>query len=1207
MNSGAAFVPATGRYTVKDAKGVYYCYAQIRFDNAARSYMFRLVVAVKGDKDTYNGMHAIDGDGGSNNYRSMVVAGTLLLNTNDYVSVFMYTNGDNSWIVNDESGFGCHYLSTKIGFHASVSARMEILSTGWHTVTNWRTSGNTELYVIGGATMSPTAFTAPKPGYYVCASQVQVDSMSRSYYVRLVVAVNNNRDYNNGLHSMHGNRGSTNYRSLRVAGTVYLAQADSVSVFVYTNGDNNWRVETGSGFSCHMLPTYQCTKCPKNSVGTSVEAGCKCAEGKTGEIKPLGQGKYIGACISQEMGCAVNTGFLAYLDKDNDFGREWNEVTQWNSAEKTQAIYNAGGRFNDGNGRFAPLKDGYYLCSANIQMQDHSYSYYTRLVLAINGDHDVQNGQSVIEGDGGSTDYRTMTVSGTMHLSKTDYVSVWVYSNGDNSWKTNKDSGFSCHKFSTSVGFHADKVGSRTIGTNWNTVDKYRTSGAAPLYNSGGGFDSSSGKFTSPLAGVYYCYANLRFDSGSRSYYFRLSLQLNGVENANYNGLTAREGNNGSNNYRSLVVFGTLNLPLMSYVNVGVYSNGDNSWTIHDETGFGCHLMNSKIGFHADYKKDSQNYPKGWHQIKDWGTTQSDALYGNVPSDGFYNVAKSGYYVCYANLRLDNLHASGYNQAVISVNSDVGIHALRHRSGNREATNYRSTRISGTVYLKKGDKVGVHVYSATDNSWQIQSESGFGCQEFKSHTCEPCPTNSKGENLSKGCKCNSGYSGSIAMLQGKNGGFSGRCILSNLKCGQNFGFSADKRISQTSYMDWNEITYWSEPNAVSLYNTGESTRGILSFNAESGHFTAIKAGYFLCSANIRLDSLTYSGLSKIMLAINGNIDTQNGLVVSEGDGGSTNYRTMSISGTIKLKKAQYVSAWVYTNADNSYTIHEESGFSCHMLKSDKGFHADKDGDQSRGRLWQQISGWRTSGADGLYINPAANIEAAYSIPVTGVYYCYANIRIDSGGRGYEFRLLIGLDDDTDYNNGLHSMEGNMGSNNYRNMNAAGTVQVDELQNIAVYIYTNGDNSWKLQTESGFGCHFLSSGIGFHADMSASMTFGIGWSTVSNWDTSSGATLYATGGGASKTGFQVPQDGYYICSAQMRFDSASGAYMSMAIVTNGVRNRNNGLYAISGSRDSTSKRDLTVAGTVKLKKDDTMAVHVYSNQDNSWTVHHESGI
>ena len=146
-------------------------------------------------------------------------------------------------------------------------------------------------------TASSSAYKVGKSGYYVCAAQVRIDSMSRSYYVRLIISINGDKDVNNGLHAIQGNRGSTNYRSLKVAGTVWLNVKDSVSVMVYTNGDHSWNVNHESGFSCHMISTFACTKCPARSTGPSIEAGCTWEKGTKGAIIPSSKGRrYTGSC-----------------------------------------------------------------------------------------------------------------------------------------------------------------------------------------------------------------------------------------------------------------------------------------------------------------------------------------------------------------------------------------------------------------------------------------------------------------------------------------------------------------------------------------------------------------------------------------------------------------------------------------------------------------------------------------------------------------------------------------------------------------------------------------------------------------------------------------------------------------------------------------------------------------------------------------------
>ena len=116
------------------------------------------------------------------------------------------------------------------------------------------------------------------------------------------------------------------------------------------------------------------------------------------------------------------------------------------------------------------------------------------------------------------------------------------------------------------------------------------------------------------------------------------------------------------------------------------------------------------------------------------------------------------------------------------------------------------------------------------------------------------------------------------------------------------------------------------------------------FNNNLGRFYPKKTGYYLCNANVRLDAFG-GGYSRLLIAVNNRKDVNNGLHTIEGNGGSKNYRSMMVSGTLKLSKGQFASVYVFSNNDNNYRIQSESGFSCHQLDSNVGFHAEKDGNQ----------------------------------------------------------------------------------------------------------------------------------------------------------------------------------------------------------------------------------------------------------------------
>merc|ERR1712187_778413 len=177
-----------------------------------------------------------------------------------------YSRYDNVYSVQTESGFGCHIMQTSVGFHADMSTTTTY-KTGWARLKNWRTGGNNELYSMGGGPNTQGYYKAPEAGFYMCATQIRIDaafstlSKTGKTRFRLIIPINGQLDIHNGLHVNDGNQGSTNYRSMRVAGTVYLKKGDRASVAVYSLKDTSYRVQTESGFSCHKFFTRsKCTK-----------------------------------------------------------------------------------------------------------------------------------------------------------------------------------------------------------------------------------------------------------------------------------------------------------------------------------------------------------------------------------------------------------------------------------------------------------------------------------------------------------------------------------------------------------------------------------------------------------------------------------------------------------------------------------------------------------------------------------------------------------------------------------------------------------------------------------------------------------------------------------------------------------------------------------------------------------------------------------
>ena len=217
------------------------------------------------------------------------------------------------------------------------------------------------------------------------------------------------------------------------------------------------------------------------------------------------------------------------------------------------------------------------------------------------------------------------------------------------------------------------------------------------------------------------------------------------------------------------------------------------------------------------------------------------------------------------------------------------------------------------------------------------------------------------------------------------------------------------------------------------------------------------------------------------------------LDVFDASGGSTNYRSLAVSGTFRIVKKHYVSVWVYSSNDNSWQMHSESGFSCHRFAQGIGFHAVKGETQGMGQGFALAQNWRVSGGPTLY---AAGVKMKnpidkFEISESGYYFCYMNLRVDRVGRQGYFRAFISMGDRNFYN-GLHAVEGDHGSQDKRYMNVAGTLDLKKGNTVSVFTFSSDDPSYKLNSESGFGCHIMSSNFGFHATMAKPQSIGTGW-------------------------------------------------------------------------------------------------------------------
>ncbi|NQY30846.1 MAG: hypothetical protein HRT69_15440 [Flavobacteriaceae bacterium] len=140
-------------------------------------------------------------------------------------------------------------------FSANIITGMAVSSTGWTKSSGtWRTNGTSGLHNNGSHfNISTGDFTAPVDGFYMFSAQVRIDGINTGY-ARLLIAINNSTDVNNGLHAIrNSDTSSASFDTMSVSGVVQLTAGDIVSVYVSSSNDTSFTIQGESGFNGYLI------------------------------------------------------------------------------------------------------------------------------------------------------------------------------------------------------------------------------------------------------------------------------------------------------------------------------------------------------------------------------------------------------------------------------------------------------------------------------------------------------------------------------------------------------------------------------------------------------------------------------------------------------------------------------------------------------------------------------------------------------------------------------------------------------------------------------------------------------------------------------------------------------------------------------------------------------------------------------------------
>ena len=251
---GAPLVIKASRFTIPKS-GIYFVSCSVHLSQADIG-VFQAALVINGETEKRNKAMSATRQGYQGAEFSLVVSGFMDLRSSDQISVFVFSERDTDWGIEDGSQFSLRYsgpVGTFPAFSAIKSTQANLyFSSSSHIIRNWETSGTPGVFAsLSGFSSSTGEFVPICDGIYFVAANIRVEA--NPGFCKLFLSVNGKI---RGPFIDVNIVSSENIFTMSFYGSFYFKRGDTVTLRINSSASATLMIHQNSGFSVGYIDAF---------------------------------------------------------------------------------------------------------------------------------------------------------------------------------------------------------------------------------------------------------------------------------------------------------------------------------------------------------------------------------------------------------------------------------------------------------------------------------------------------------------------------------------------------------------------------------------------------------------------------------------------------------------------------------------------------------------------------------------------------------------------------------------------------------------------------------------------------------------------------------------------------------------------------------------------------------------------------------------